>query len=73
MGLSDELRDPWGLVVAGVAGGLVWALSAPIAAAVGVGAAVYGVKAVTGALVGRGREESRDTGQPELPRPPRGS
>jgi hypothetical protein len=73
VGLSDELRDPWGLVVAGVAGGLVWALSAPIAAAVGVGAAVYGVKAITGALVGRGRPDDSDSGAPELPRAPRGS
>jgi hypothetical protein len=73
VGLSDELRDPWGVVIAGVAGGLVWALSAPIAAAVGVGAAVYGVKALTGALVGRDRDERRDTYVAELPRPPRGS
>ena len=67
--LSDELRDPWGLVIAGVAGGLAWAVSAPVAAAVGVGAAVYGVKALTGMLVNR---EPKRT-QPELPRPPRGS
>ena len=72
MGLSDELRDPWGLVVAGVAGGLVWALSAPVAAAVGVGAAVYGVKALTGALVDRDRGQPRDPGAPELPRPQSG-
>ena len=68
MSLGDELRDPWGLVVAGVAGGLVWALSAPVAAAVGVGAAVYGVKAVTGLLVNRDRPKRR-----ELVRPPRES
>ena len=74
VGLSDELRDPWGLVVAGVAGGLVWALSAPVAAAVGVGAAVYGVKALTGALVNRDSDRSPDRASPlELPRPPRGS
>jgi hypothetical protein len=73
VGLSDELRDPWGLVVAGVAGGLVWALSAPVAAAVGVGAAVYGVKALTGALVDRDRGDRRGSQDPELPRPPRGS
>jgi hypothetical protein len=73
VGLSDELRDPWGLVVAGVAGGLVWALSAPVAAAVGVGAAVYGVKALTGALVDRGRGARREPEPVDLPRPPRGS
>ena len=71
MGLSEELRDPWGLVIAGVAGGLAWALAAPVAAAVGVGAAVYGAKAVVGMAMNRG--ESKQTALPELPRPPRGS
>ena len=70
MSLSDELRDPWGLVIAGVAGGLAWAVSAPVAAAVGVGAAVYGVKALTGVLVNRTPKRPE---QAELPRPPRGS
>jgi hypothetical protein len=72
VGLSDELRDPWAVVVAGVAGGMVWALSAPAAAAVGVGVAVYGVKALTGAIINRGARPERPS-TPELPRPPRGS
>ena len=66
MSLGDELRDPWGLLIAGVAGGLAWAVSAPVAAAVGIGAAVYGVKAVTGMLVNR-----REPRRRELARPPR--
>jgi hypothetical protein len=72
VGLSDELRDPWAVVVAGVAGGMVWALSAPVAAAVGVGVAVYGVKALTGAVLNRGSRPERPSA-PDLPRPPRGS
>jgi hypothetical protein len=75
--LSDELRDPWGLVAGGVSGGMAWALAAAalgggpaIALGVGVGAVVVGVKAVTGLAVGRGERHDR---APELPRPPRGS
>lgn len=56
MGLSDELRDPWGLLLAGVVGGLSWAVGVPVAAAAGVGAVVYGVKAVTGAVINRDRQ-----------------
>ncbi|MCA1712180.1 MAG: hypothetical protein LC789_11300 [Actinobacteria bacterium] len=76
MSLSDELRDPWGLVAGGVSGGMAWALagatlaSGPaIALGVGVGAVVLGVKAVSGLLV------NREPARPglEIPRPPRGS
>jgi hypothetical protein len=73
MGLSDELRDPWGLVVAGVSGGMAWAVlgASPVAAAagLGVGAAVLGIKALTGAVVNR-RPRPRAVA-PE--RPPRGT
>jgi len=59
MSLADELRDPWGLIVAGVSGGMVWALLGASALAlpvgIGVGAAVLGVKAVSGALLHRGQ------------------
>ena len=80
VGLSDELRDPWGLVAGGISGGMAWAVAAGAAATAGapavaigvaVGAAVYGVKAVAGVIVGRG-EPSRPKAM-ELPRPPRGS
>jgi len=53
MGLRDEIRDPWALVLAGVAGGLGWAIGLPALAAAGVGAAVYGVKVLSGSLVNR--------------------
>lgn len=77
MSLSEELRDPWGLVVAGVAGGLAWAFAAPVAAAVAVGAGVYGAKVLTGVLTG-GAGTSPGPARPPartpaLPRPPRGS
>jgi len=71
--LSEELRDPWGLLVAGVSGGMAWAVlgaGAPaVLVGVGVGAAVLGIKAVTGALVHR-RPRAR-VAVPE--RPPRGT
>ncbi|MDP3710926.1 MAG: hypothetical protein Q8R60_00400 [Mycobacteriales bacterium] len=72
MSLSEELRDPWGLVVAGVAGGLAWAFAAPVAAAVAVGAGVYGAKVLTGVLTGSGGEAA-PARRPALPRPPKGS
>jgi hypothetical protein len=74
--LSDELRDPWGLVAGGISGGMAWALTAAalggapaVALGVGIGAVVVGAKALTGVLVGR-EERPR---QQDLPRPPRGS
>ena len=69
MALTDELRDPWGLVVAGVAGGLAWALSGVVVAGAAVGAGVYGAKVLTGLVTRRDHEPS----VPELPRPPKGT
>ncbi|MBK5305135.1 MAG: hypothetical protein JJD92_00450 [Frankiaceae bacterium] len=78
MGLSDELRDPWGLVAGGISGGMAWAIAgtalagpAAVALGVAVGAVVIGTKAVTGLMVGR--DEPTRTRVPELLRPPRGS
>jgi hypothetical protein len=53
MKLSQEARDPWGLVIGALAGGLGWAvgLAPPLAAA--VGGAVYAVKVGSGWLVNR--------------------
>lgn len=68
--LRDELTDPWGLLVAGVAGGVAWAAAGPIAVGVGVGAAVYGVKVLAGALYGPSDEERnarRDLDRPSRP------
>jgi len=73
MSLADELRDPWGLLVAGVSGGMAWAVLAASASAValpvgvGIGAAVLGVKAVSGALLHREPE------RPAVAGPRRGS
>lgn len=53
MGLAREIRDPWGLVVGGLAGGLAWALALPAGAIFAVGGAVYGVKVLTGAIVNK--------------------
>lgn len=77
MSALEELKDPWGLVLAGVSGGLAWALVAgvsPVALPVGVavGAAVLGVKVVSGLVLGGRRTPAVGAG-PEPPRPPRGS
>jgi hypothetical protein len=68
--LRDELRDPWGPLVAGVVGGLSWAVGTPVLAAVAVGAAVYGVKAALGSVLDR--DDSPGDG-PAPPRPAPGS
>jgi hypothetical protein len=69
MGFRDELRDPWTLVLAGLAGGLGWAAGVPALAAAGIGAAVLGVKVLTGAAVNRSRagpeEPPLSRGSPE--------
>jgi hypothetical protein len=53
MGLRRELRDPWGLLVGAIAGGLGWAVGAPAAAAAAIGVAVYGAKVLAGTTLGR--------------------
>jgi hypothetical protein len=53
MGLRRELRDPWGLLVGAIAGGLGWAVGAPAAAAAAIGVAVYGAKVLAGTTIGR--------------------
>ncbi|HUR51931.1 MAG TPA: hypothetical protein VMZ11_07395 [Mycobacteriales bacterium] len=68
--LADQLRDPWGPLVAGVVGGLSWAVGTPVLAAVGVGAVVYGVKAALGAVLEQDEDEG---GGPAPPRPHPGS
>src|SRR5687768_14164608 len=55
MGLGRELRDPWGIILGGLAGGLGWAIGIPALAAAGIGAAVYGARVVAGAVVTRGQ------------------
>ncbi|MDP8956799.1 MAG: hypothetical protein M3N24_07565 [Actinomycetota bacterium] len=70
MALGDEIRDPWGFLLAGLAAGLGWAVGLPVAAAAGIGAAVFGVKVFTGGMVNRedragGRQLRIRSGSPE--------
>ncbi len=74
MGLRENLADPWGGLIAAVAGGLTWAVipaTAGVAVPLGLGvaAAVYGAKVVASTLLASGGDEPRS----ELAPPPRGS
>lgn len=51
--MLDELKDPWGWLLAAVLGGLAWALGTGFLAAFVVAAAVLGVKTVAGAVIHR--------------------
>lgn len=72
--VRDELADPWGSFLGAVLGGATWAVvTGPvgIAAGLGVGAVVYGVKVAAGVLLG-GPDEA--PGPPaRLPRPSQGT
>ncbi|HVE92311.1 MAG TPA: hypothetical protein VNE62_08430, partial [Actinomycetota bacterium] len=46
MRLSEDLRDPWTLLLTGVAVGSAAAVGLPAGVAIGVGAAVFGVKSI---------------------------
>jgi hypothetical protein len=75
--LRQELLDPWGGVIAGVAGGLAWAVvplgAVALPVGLGVAAVVYGVKVGAG-MLGRGRgDEPAVEHEPELRAPRRGS
>ncbi len=81
MSVRDELRDPWGWVVAATAGGLGWAVLAPVVApaglvGLGIGAAVLGAKVAMGAGTSRPRR-ALDAGgvvrPDDLPKPDPGS
>jgi hypothetical protein len=75
--LRQELLDPWGGVIAGVAGGLAWAVvplgAVALPVGLGVAAVVYGVKVGAG-MLGRGRVDQPTVDhEPELRPPRRGS
>jgi len=53
MALPDEIRDPWGLLVSAVSGGLAWAVGLDPIAAFGIAGAVFSVKVASGTLFGR--------------------
>lgn len=69
MSIGDELRDPWGLLVAAVTGGLGWVFvdavagassSTAVVAGLGIGISALGVKVISGALFNRGVDASSD-------------
>ncbi|MFF4775565.1 hypothetical protein [Microtetraspora fusca] len=68
---TDELRDPWGLLIGATAGGAAWAVDVHPAAAAGVGIAVWLAKAFASAWVSTGGESRRD--EPEPPPVTKGS
>jgi hypothetical protein len=53
MALNDEVRDPWVYILAGLGGGIAWAVGVPVAAAAGVGVAVGAARVGFGAALGR--------------------
>ncbi|HEV2891079.1 MAG TPA: hypothetical protein VGX28_11960 [Frankiaceae bacterium] len=67
MSLSDEVRDPWSYVVGGLAGGMAFAVGIFPPAAVAIGAAVLGVKVVSGALTNRGQRRAARRREKRLP------
>jgi len=80
MGVRDELRDPWGWLVAGVTGGVGWAALGGVAGVaalpvgIAIGAAVLGTKVAIGAATGskepKKLEYADRTRPDELPLPP---
>ncbi len=82
MSVREELRDPWGWLVAGAAGGVGWAALAgasvpALPIGIAIGAAVLGTKVVLGSLSGSKQPERADYADRErpdsLPLPPPGS
>jgi hypothetical protein len=79
MAARDELRDPWGWLLAVFAGGLTWAVLGGaggvlgVLAAIVVGSVVLGTKVGVGALVHRGRPPTVTARSDSLPLPARGS
>jgi hypothetical protein len=81
MSVGAELRDPWGWLLAGVSGGVGWAVlagaiagPAAILAGVGIGAAVLATKVVVGSARTRD-DQAAVTQRPRdrLPEAPRGT
>lgn len=74
--VREELTDPWGTFLGAVLGGVTWAVvTGPvgIAAGLGVGAAVYGVKVATGVLLGDPDPDQDPAPLGRLPRPAPGT
>lgn len=77
MAVRDEIRDPWGWLLAATCGGLGWAVIAPNAGAlamgIGIGAAVLGTKVAVGAAHGARSRRSLESPRDRLPAAPAGS
>jgi hypothetical protein len=85
VGVKEQLTEPWGLVAAGVLGGLGGAVAAALAPAgllvgvpvgLAVAGVVYGIRVGLGVLTDRGGASPRPViaaPPPSLPTPPRGS
>jgi hypothetical protein len=67
MGLRDEARDPWTYILAGLAGGVAWAVGLPGLAVVGVAAAVGGARTIAGAALGSSGRLAEPVPPPPLP------
>ncbi|GAA2634793.1 hypothetical protein GCM10010399_79350 [Dactylosporangium fulvum] len=83
MGVKEQLTEPWGLVAAGILGGMGGAVAAALAPAgllvgvpvgLAVAGAVYGIRIGLGAITDRtAAARPRIQPLPDLPTPPRGS
>lgn len=76
MSVGDQLKDPWGWLVAAIAGGVGWAALAPLGPAaipvgLGIGAAVLGTKVAIG--VATSPHSAKEPRRTALPRAPQGS
>jgi len=62
MSILDELRDPWGLLVAATSGGVGWAVSGGepwgVLAGLGIGVAALGVKVLSGSFFNKGVDDA---------------
>ena len=81
MGVREQLTEPWGLVTAGVLGGIGGAVAAALAPAgllagvpvgLAVAGAVYGIRVGLGVLTDRGPARPVARPAPDLPAPSRG-
>ena len=80
MSARDEIRDPWGWLVAAVCGGLAWAVLAgqmgvaAVLMGLLIGTVVLGTKVAVGAIRDRGQEPRQiEAPRDRLPQAPRGS
>jgi len=63
MDLGREVREPWAIVLGGLAAGMGWAVGVPLLGAAGIGAAVYATRVAIGVVVDRSRSVE---GMPEI-------